>query len=156
MKKASSSNTVSSIVVAAPRSSMVFPYNETVPSSTQNPKRVKIATKKKGPPPTTSTSRYDLSLFQILSLTTPMISFSCFHTGSRTRSDDPSPLPIEHHPHVHEDIAVSPSKKEVIMKKCTPSGLQLQLKWPTHPAQLLILEARRNSNLNKLWRKYYF
>ena len=58
LKKASSSNIVTSIVVA-PAPGMVFPHNEAVANATQKPKRVKKGAKKKGPPPTT-TSRYDL------------------------------------------------------------------------------------------------
>lgn len=57
LKKASSTNTVTSIVVATTGSGMVFPHNETVANATHKPKRVKKGTTKKGPPPTTSTSR---------------------------------------------------------------------------------------------------
>ncbi|KAK3135630.1 hypothetical protein QOZ80_5BG0421470 [Eleusine coracana subsp. coracana] len=129
MKKVSSSNTVSSSVMATPASGMIFPYNEAVATATQKPKRVKKAAKKKGPPPTTSTSRFG------------------------ARSNDPFPLQDELHLAVHEDIEVSPKtvetprKKRAIIKKYTPRRPPVEM---ANPAHLLIPEARRSSSLNKL------
>ncbi|CAN6170593.1 unnamed protein product [Urochloa humidicola] len=123
-KKASSSNTVTSLVVATPKSVtlgsfMVFPHNEAVASATQKPKRVKKGAKKKGPPPTTSTSR------------------------SATGSNDPFPPQIEHPPSIHEDIASfedspqtvhTPRKKQAVKKKCTPRRAPFEVANSSSPA----------------------
>uniref|UniRef100_A0A0D9V269 Uncharacterized protein n=1 Tax=Leersia perrieri TaxID=77586 RepID=A0A0D9V269_9ORYZ len=124
MKKASSSNTVTSIVVATPASGMVFPHNEAVASATQKPKRVKKAAKKKGPPPTTSTNNSVTS-------------------RSVTGCNDPFALQIEHPPVVHEDVASyevspqtvqTPRKKQAVMKKCTPRRAPVEVANPSSPA----------------------
>ncbi|CAN6317439.1 unnamed protein product, partial [Urochloa humidicola] len=122
-KKASSSNTVTSLVVATPGSAtpgsfMVFPHNEAVASATQKPKRVKKGAKKKGPPPP-STSR------------------------SATGSNDPFPPQNEHPPSVHEDIASfedspqtvqTPRKRQAVKKKCTPRRAPVEVANPSSPA----------------------
>lgn len=126
---------------------MVFPHNEVVASATQKPKRVKKAAKKKGPPTSANTdnsvtSRYDLSLFLILSFPTSLISFSCFHTRSVAGSNDPFALQIEHPPVVHDDIAsyeVSPQtvdtpRKKQAVKKCTPRRASIEVANPSSPA----------------------
>ena len=64
LKKATTCNTESSIVVPTPASGMVFPHNEAVANATHKTRKRKSSTKtgvtkKKGPATTTSTSTAD-------------------------------------------------------------------------------------------------
>ncbi|CAO2194441.1 unnamed protein product [Urochloa humidicola] len=127
LKKASSSNIETTLVVATPASGMVFPHNEAVENATHKKKRKRSysgVNKKKGPAVTTSIA-------------------NTVSSRSVTGSNDPFPLQIEQPPIVHQDTVnyettlqtvQAPRKKHAIKKKLTPKKVSVEVANPASPA----------------------
>ncbi|CAN6216788.1 unnamed protein product [Urochloa humidicola] len=130
VKKASSSDIETSIVVATPASGMVFPHNEAVDNATHKKRKRKPSSsagvnKRKGPETTTTHNGNSVS------------------TRSGTGSNDPFPVQMEHPPIIHQDAGSceasqktvqTPRKKRAIMKKLTPKRAPVEIANPSSPA----------------------
>ncbi|KAG2585250.1 hypothetical protein PVAP13_6KG380806 [Panicum virgatum] len=131
LKKATTCNTESSIVVPTPASGMVFPHNEAVVNATHKTRKRKSSTKtgvtkKKGPAITTSTSTADTR-----------------STRSGTGSNDPLPVQVVYPapllrdigcPEVIEQTVHTPRKKCAVKKKLTPRRAPVVVPSPSSPA----------------------